>query len=102
MAVGGDSGRDELLSRALIAMKSALDLLDRAEAPPQIGARLDHAICELQGTIAAAKAAHPCEPDNVSALSQDKREREHVEQQLSNEAHLDSRSSRSSGLRGSE
>ena len=58
MAEDGVSGRREMLSQALSAMQSALDLLDRANAPVQIGARLDHAICELQSAMTAGESAH--------------------------------------------
>ena len=56
MAEDGVSGRREMLSQALSAMQSALDLLDRANAPVQIGARLDHAICELQSAMTAGES----------------------------------------------
>ena len=42
-----------MLDQALNSMQSALDLLDRAQAAPHIGAHLDLAICELQRTISA-------------------------------------------------
>lgn len=104
MAAARVSGRDEFLSQALIAMQSALDLLDRAEAPSQIGARLDHAICELQETIGTAKAAPPGEPANSPASSQGRSERlrSNVERQPSKAAELDSQSLPSGGLRDSE
>jgi len=36
-----------VLGQALALMKTALVLLDEAEAPPHIGAHLDLAICQL-------------------------------------------------------
>lgn len=43
----------ELLSRALEHLRSALELLDKASAPGHIGSRVDHAVHELYTTIAA-------------------------------------------------
>jgi hypothetical protein len=40
-------GREELLSNALEHLRSALHLLDLAEAPAQMGARIDLTIHEL-------------------------------------------------------
>jgi hypothetical protein len=57
MAEDGVSAKREMLSEALRAMQSALDLLDRANAPAQIGARLDHAICELQSAMTGGESA---------------------------------------------
>lgn len=47
-------GRQRMLWAALNHLHSALDLLDRASAPAQIGARLDGAIHELESLIAAS------------------------------------------------
>ncbi len=46
--------RDEALGTALGHLQAALDLLDDAEASPQIGAYVDLAICQLQEAIAEA------------------------------------------------
>ena len=43
---------EEALSKALQQLQSALDLLDRASAPPAIGAKIDLAIHELYAAIA--------------------------------------------------
>jgi len=42
-------------NKALTHMKSALRLLDDAEAPPEIGANLDSTICRLEEAIAAQR-----------------------------------------------
>ena len=42
-----DQLREELLSDAATHLRVAIDLLDRAMAPGQIGARVDHALCEI-------------------------------------------------------
>ena len=42
-----DSSRDELLADAATHLRVALELLDRAAAPGQISARVDHALCEI-------------------------------------------------------
>lgn len=39
--------KEQLYERALDHLRLALELLDRAGAPPQIGARVDHAIHDL-------------------------------------------------------
>jgi len=43
--------RGEALVDALAHLQSALELLDRANAPGQIGAHVDLAICQLQDEI---------------------------------------------------
>jgi hypothetical protein len=48
----GAADTEFLLSGALEHLRSALELLDRASAPGQIGARVDQAISELYVTIA--------------------------------------------------
>lgn len=45
--------RGEALGTALGHLQAALDLLDDAEASPQIGAYVDLAICQLQELIAS-------------------------------------------------
>ena len=47
MSAVSSEDRRELMDRALELLRSALDLLDSADAPAQIGARVDHAIQEL-------------------------------------------------------
>lgn len=42
-----DVSRDKLLSDAATHLRVALELLDQAAAPGQIGARIDHALCEI-------------------------------------------------------
>jgi hypothetical protein len=43
---------NDRLSEALALMQKALQLLDEAKAPPQVGANLDLATCRLQDEIA--------------------------------------------------
>lgn len=43
--------REEALGTALGHLQAALELLDGAEASPQIGAHVDLAICQLQELI---------------------------------------------------
>lgn len=50
--------REEALGTALGHLQAALDLLDAAEASPQIGAYVDMAICQLEEVI----ASEPGEP----------------------------------------
>ena len=45
------STNGEKLEKALICMESALQLLDDADAPPEIGAHLDLAICRLMDVL---------------------------------------------------
>jgi hypothetical protein len=40
---------------ALAILKSALTLLDESDAPPHIGAQLNHAICQLEKAIIAQR-----------------------------------------------
>ena len=49
---------DSLLD-ALRRMEAALELLDGAAAPAEIGARIDLAICKLRATIEKSKGAAP-------------------------------------------
>ena len=53
----GADGRQHLLWAALNHLNSALDLLDRASAPAQIGARVDGAIHEVESLVAASGEA---------------------------------------------
>ena len=46
-----DLSRDALLSDAATHLRAALELLDRAVAPGQISARVDHALCEIHEII---------------------------------------------------
>ena len=48
--------RREMMSDALEQLRSALQLLDRAEAPSEIGARIDLAIHELFLALAGMSA----------------------------------------------
>jgi hypothetical protein len=50
------STRQAMLSAAHEHLNMAIDLLDRADAPAQIGARIDQARHELEQAIEAAKA----------------------------------------------
>ena len=43
--------RAEKLQSALSNMESALQILDNADAPPDIGAHLDLAICRLKDAV---------------------------------------------------
>jgi len=49
-------GREELLSHALEHLRSALQLLDEAQAPSQLGAHVDLAIHELFLVLADLRA----------------------------------------------
>lgn len=44
---------EDILHQALAYMESALELLDRTSISAHIGARLDHAICDLRTTLGA-------------------------------------------------
>lgn len=46
--------RHDLMSEALAQLRVALEMLDRAEAPAQIGARVDQAIHELRALLASS------------------------------------------------
>ena len=50
---GANTAHDDEIAIALEHLRSALHLLDSAEAPPQIGARLDHIIHDVYMTMAA-------------------------------------------------
>ena len=52
MADAAQEGRREMLSNALEHLKEGLRLLDEAEAPSQLGARIDQTIHELYMVIA--------------------------------------------------
>ena len=56
MSEGRRYGRQELLSDALEHLRAALQLVDTAEAPATIGARIDHSIHELYLLIATLSA----------------------------------------------
>ena len=49
-------GREELMSRALQHLRSALQLLDEADAPAHLGARVDLVIHELYLALAQITA----------------------------------------------
>lgn len=51
------STEEEKLEKALLCMQTALHLLDDADAPADIGAHLDLAICRLKDIIAEPSAA---------------------------------------------
>lgn len=48
---------DARLVQALASMRIALQLLDEADASPDIGAHLDLAICRLEAAAGSASAA---------------------------------------------
>lgn len=55
-----DSGeQQQRLTSAAEHLRSAIDLLDQAEAPDQIAARIDHAACELDDLIASSRVGGP-------------------------------------------
>ena len=56
---GPRNGRRELMSDALEQLRSALQLLDDAEAPAEIGAKIDLAIHELYLALAGMSARGP-------------------------------------------
>lgn len=47
----GSEPQDARLVQALGSVRSALQLLDEADAPPEIGAHLDLAICRLEAVV---------------------------------------------------
>jgi hypothetical protein len=47
-------GREQMLHEALTHLQSALELLDRAAAPGQIGAQLDHVLHQLGSLVSSA------------------------------------------------
>jgi hypothetical protein len=49
------SDRGEALQKALSYMEVALELLDGAEAPAEIGAHLDLALCRLREVVGDAE-----------------------------------------------
>lgn len=59
LKTGSESERGRVLE-ALTAMKLALRLLDEVDAPPDIGAHLDLAICRLENEF--GMPASPSEP----------------------------------------
>jgi hypothetical protein len=46
----------EGLQKALLYMEVALELLDKADAPTDIGAHLDLALCRLRETLSEAQS----------------------------------------------
>lgn len=60
----------DLLSRALERLRSALELLDKASAPGHIGARVDHAVHELYGRIAAGDSGGRLDQSDSNARPQ--------------------------------
>lgn len=54
----------EKLEKALMCMQSALQMLDDADAPAEIGALLDLAICTVQDRLSDSRAVDP--PDENS------------------------------------
>jgi len=56
---GPRDGRQEMMSDALEQLRFALQLLDSAEAPAEIGAKIDLAIHELYLALAAMSARRP-------------------------------------------
>jgi hypothetical protein len=59
---------EELLARALDQLLSAIALLDRAAAPPQIAAHVDLGACQLADLIEIRRGAAP-PPVEAEALS---------------------------------
>ena len=53
---------DSALGQALALMKTALVLLDEADAPPHIGAHLDLAICQLGEIVNLDPPIEPLPP----------------------------------------
>ena len=56
--------RQQMLRDALGLLKMALHLLDRAAAPPEIGARIDHGIHQLTSVLGT-----PCDDIELSRSS---------------------------------
>ena len=56
MRDGRGDGREEMLKEALEHLRAALQLIDTAEAPATMGARIDHSIQELYLLIATLSA----------------------------------------------
>ncbi len=46
-----DGGRGERVARALVLLEEALELLDRASAPPEVGASLQATINQVQSLL---------------------------------------------------
>ena len=59
---GVQKNRRQMLRDALHHLSLALDLLDRAAAPPQIGAHVDLALNELAGLQPGMPASRRAEP----------------------------------------
>jgi hypothetical protein len=64
----GDSMMPKAWTEAAALMKSALNMLDESDAPPEIGARLDFTISSLEQAIRAREAAES-KTSRVSANS---------------------------------
>lgn len=69
MSIGGKMvdyavGRNEALAAALAHLQNALEILDRVEAPAQIGAHIDLARCQLLDILESRGASEI--PVNIS------------------------------------
>lgn len=62
--------RDKMLTAALDQLLSALELLDAAAAPPQIGAHVDLAIHELHFAVARTIAGPAFNPNDRTTSPQ--------------------------------
>jgi hypothetical protein len=67
---GTNTRADKRLTEALDQLLSALQLLDSAAAPPQIGAHVDLAIHELHSAVARTMAGPAFTPNDRPALPQ--------------------------------
>ena len=68
MAIYESQEQQQRLAAAAQHLRSAINLLDDAEAPDQIAARVDHAACELDDLIASTRVGGPAaEPQDDSS-----------------------------------
>lgn len=60
-----DDSREELLARALMHLRAAIELLDLADAPAQIAAHVDLGACQLADLIEPAEPTEMLEAGAV-------------------------------------
>ena len=65
-----DLSPDELLADAATHLRVAIELLDRAAAPGQISARVDHALCEIDELLPFRAALEAGGAMNLGPISQ--------------------------------
>lgn len=62
-----NSTREQMLIGAVDHLRTALQLLDAAEAPAQIGAHVDLALNQLQAEVVSTSAIETIPPETSSA-----------------------------------